>query len=159
VRQLDEIRERATTRARWMNSVRGPWLDDMPPTRAKLEMLFRKLRESETDLGTTLLRAKKQQALLIGDRMTARVEEPHPCPDCNVAAGYTHKEGCDVERCSNCGLQRIGCSCTNHDPKQAFWTGYWPGDEATRLLHMNHNELAVLIDSVRNSRDQVAGPH
>jgi hypothetical protein len=42
-------------------------------------------------------------------------------------------------------MQRLGCACANHDPKLSFWTGYWPGDEACRMLGVNQNELAVLV--------------
>lgn len=54
----------------------------------------------------------------------------HPeshCPDCHVAPGETHVSGCDVERCSSCHGQWIGCDCEDHDPKASAWTGEWPG--------------------------------
>jgi len=79
------------------------------------------------------------------------VEPPRSCPDCGVPPGTTHEEGCDVERCSVCGLQRIGCQHEGHDPALAFWTGYWPGDETVRLLGLaDHNELAVVIAERRS---------
>ena len=78
--------------------------------------------------------------------LQVQVEAPRDCPDCGVQPGWTHVSGCDVERCSVCGLQRIGHGGHDHDPELAFWTGYWPGDETIRLLHFaDHNELAAYL--------------
>lgn len=49
------------------------------------------------------------------------------CPDCGVSIGERHIPGCDVERCPQCGLQRIGCGCTHVTFPDITWNGYWPG--------------------------------
>ncbi len=50
------------------------------------------------------------------------------CPDCDAAPGQPHNDGCDVERCSVCGLQWLSCECEGHDPLFSRWTGLWPGE-------------------------------
>jgi len=48
------------------------------------------------------------------------------CPDCDAVIGEAHRERCDVERCSVCSGQRLGCDCAGHNPNETKWTGRWP---------------------------------
>lgn len=53
------------------------------------------------------------------------------CPDCGVKPDEIHENGCDVERCPDCGGQYISCDCTSTDNRLP-WTGIWPGVEECR---------------------------
>ena len=48
------------------------------------------------------------------------------CFDCGFAYGEDHLDGCDVERCSACGGQRLQCDCTGHDKHASRWMGVFP---------------------------------
>lgn len=62
-------------------------------------------------------------------RRNRLLRAPRNCPVCNAKPGEAHVSGCDVERCSACGGQRISCECgLPHDSQFARWTGFWPGD-------------------------------
>jgi hypothetical protein len=66
----------------------------------------------------------------------------HNCPDCGVKPGEVHEVGCDVERCSVCGGQRLGDDgCKGHDKQFARWTGIWPGKAEADYLGINLNGL------------------
>lgn len=58
---------------------------------------------------------------------TLKHESLKCCPDCWVAPGQIHVDGCDVERCPTCGHQSIGCDCEKTDDRLP-WTGTWPGE-------------------------------
>jgi hypothetical protein len=61
------------------------------------------------------------------------------CFSCKVVAGKIHKKKCDIERCSECGGQKLSCECTNHDKQFAFWKGFWPGELECKALNMDLN--------------------
>jgi len=63
------------------------------------------------------------------------------CPDCNTKPGETHRDNCDVERCSVCGGQRLQCDCPNHDPAFSRWSGFWPGSLEADALKIDLNQF------------------
>ena len=63
------------------------------------------------------------------------------CPDCGAEPGKQHEQGCDVERCSVCGNQKIGCNCKGHDSLFARWTGIWPGLAESMNLGLDLNRF------------------
>lgn len=68
---------------------------------------------------------------------------PTNCHDCAAKPGHVHSDNCDVERCSVCGGQRLGCGCKGHDKAFARWTGFWPGLLEAEALGINLNELYI----------------
>jgi len=68
------------------------------------------------------------------------------CPDCGVEPGQVHQDGCDVERCSVCGSQALGCECSTaerswHDKAFARWSGFWPGSLESDSMGIDLNEF------------------
>jgi len=59
------------------------------------------------------------------------VSVPTDCHDCGAKPGEEHGDGCDVERCSRCAGQFLSCGCPigGQEPKDAIWTGIWPGEK------------------------------
>lgn len=65
------------------------------------------------------------------------------CHDCGAHPGAVHNAGCDTERCSACGGQRLQCEHEDHDPAFARWTGFWPGKLEAIALGIDLNTLAA----------------
>jgi hypothetical protein len=69
------------------------------------------------------------------------------CPDCGVAPGVEHEDGCDVARCTRTGNQRLICGghegtvFEGMDCGRDVWTGAWPQDTASKAAE-NAMQLA-----------------
>jgi hypothetical protein len=64
------------------------------------------------------------------------ISQLRACPDCGAKPGQAHNDGCDVERCSHCGQQRLQCKSKKHDPKFSRWTVIWPGEAECYAIGM-----------------------
>ncbi len=65
--------------------------------------------------GNWLIRSKKNKKFL-----------SEFCPDCGVGIEKPHIEGCDIERCSMCGMQKLTCDCVGSERVLENWMGIWP---------------------------------
>ena len=54
------------------------------------------------------------------------------CHDCGASVGELHDDGCDVERCPDCGGQLISCGCVELEHPRIAWDGEWPNSAACR---------------------------
>ena len=70
------------------------------------------------------------------------------CHDCDAKPGELHTGGCDVERCSVCGGQRLQCACQGHDKHFARWTGIWPGAAEAEYLEIDLNNFNEKFDKI-----------
>lgn len=58
------------------------------------------------------------------------------CHDCAATPGELHGEGCDIERCPDCGGQIISCGCEEITHDRIPWDGEWPGVKECRELDL-----------------------
>ncbi len=65
------------------------------------------------------------------------------CHDCDAKPGEIHEDGCDTERCSVCGGQRLQCDCPDHDAAFARWSGFWPGFLEAKELGLDLNQFYI----------------
>lgn len=72
-----------------------------------------------------------------------KASELRRCPDCAAKPNEPHDDGCDVERCSVCGGQRLQCDCAGHDKAFARWTGIWPGRAEADYLGVDLNTFGI----------------
>jgi len=61
-------------------------------------------------------------------------EKSSNCPDCGVLPGQQHQDGCDVDRCPDCKIQKLQCNCGSD--KHDTWTGLWPGVKECQELEL-----------------------
>ena len=90
--------------------------------------------------------------LVVNGKVLARIrygDEPDseataPCHDCATPVGGIHHARCDVERCPDCGRQRIGCGCERAD----VGDGNATTDKSDLQLWAGHNVPHSLAGSV-----------
>src|SRR4051794_25551827 len=72
-----------------------------------------------------------------------------PCPACDCGAGQPHRDGCEAERCSVCGCQRIAwAGCEGPDHLAGASTGEWPetGPTADEDEEPSTTEIEGIVD-------------
>lgn len=82
------------------------------------------------------------------------------CYDCGVEPGKKHKNGCGLERCTECEGQRLSCRCTDYgDYQKETWSGIpW---ERARLVAEENDLFSIWdkekgwIDSTKDNPEAV----
>lgn len=69
------------------------------------------------------------------------------CHDCGVKPGEKHHYGCDVDICTTCGQQVMGCE----HAEPGIWDGLWPGVKECK-------EMKLIVTSEKGYQERKTDP-